>query len=323
MRGQFGFVTALGPQAYHIIRSSLLTVLLLDPLQGFRQRENTSIEDLREWSRELGAGDPEEISLEGMQFRCAGSAEFVTWIESFLSDRGAGRTQPREAGVTAAETVRRYRITAHAAGAPPVPAEMDIRIFDDPEQLEAALRQRHAEGSSVRLLSTYSRKWKTETAANPHALPAELMDFHERYEVSGQTRYWSRIWNFVPRGDYTWYVTGHPAGLIAGDPLAEVGCPYAVRGFDYDYVGILWLNDLLWRRGRWRVDPNAVEESGMMSLARAARREARTTGDGHATSELLYRVAQAYRILFTRALKGAYVWIPDQETRDHFASRLQ
>jgi len=33
-RGQYGFVVSLGPQAYHIIRSSLLTIFLLDPLQG-------------------------------------------------------------------------------------------------------------------------------------------------------------------------------------------------------------------------------------------------------------------------------------------------
>src|SRR5439155_10897454 len=30
--GQFGFATTLGPQAYHIIRTSLLSVFLLDPL---------------------------------------------------------------------------------------------------------------------------------------------------------------------------------------------------------------------------------------------------------------------------------------------------
>ena len=84
VRGQFGFVTSLGPLAYHIIRSSLLTVFLLDPQQAFRQRENTSLDDLREWSRELGAGEPEEISLDGVQFRCSGSPEFVAWLESFL-----------------------------------------------------------------------------------------------------------------------------------------------------------------------------------------------------------------------------------------------
>jgi len=50
-----------------------------------------------------------------------------------------------------------------------------------------------------------------------------------------------------------------------------VGCPYAVRGFDYDYVGILWLNDLVWDGGKWRVNPFAVEERGVMSLVMAAR----------------------------------------------------
>ena len=83
-RGQFGFAPTLGPQAYHIIRSSLITVFLLDPLQGFRQRENTTIQDLEIWSRELSAGEIEEVNLEGNQFRCAGSVELVNWIEAVL-----------------------------------------------------------------------------------------------------------------------------------------------------------------------------------------------------------------------------------------------
>ena len=349
-RGNFGFVTTLGPQAYHIIRSSILTVFLLDLLQGFRERENTSIDDLRKWSRELAAGELEEISLEGTQFRCAGSAEFVTWLESVLGGAEAGANKalarlwnpvlappiPKGAIVPSSakvlESVRELEV-AEAAGAyrvnaPPIAvpigrSRMDVRIFDNPEQLEAALRLRQVEGNSVRLLSSYSRKWKTKGAANPHALGPSLMDFHERYEVNGQKRVWSRVWNFVPRGgDYTWYVVAHPAGRIAQDPLCEVGCPYAVRGFDYDYVGILWLNDLMWRGNRWRVDPMAVEESGVKDLAAAARREFRREQDGPATSELLQSVVQAYRILFTRALKGAYIWIPDAETRAHLVSSL-
>src|SRR6202011_374094 len=58
-RGQFGFVTTLGPQAYHIIRTSQLTIFLLDPEQGFRERENTTVDDIKKWSQELGAGKPE------------------------------------------------------------------------------------------------------------------------------------------------------------------------------------------------------------------------------------------------------------------------
>jgi DUF2075 family protein len=322
-RGQFGFPTSLGPQAYHIIRSSLLTVFLLDPLQGFRQRENTGIDDLREWSRELGAGDPEEISLEGMQFRCAGSAEFVAWVDSVLRvPRQRGAPQPQGAFV-AREPARPYRVVS-LASAPAEPPRVDLRLFERPDQLEAALRERLAEGNSVRLLSTFSRRWRTAGAADPHALPPELRDFQESYEVDGETRIWSRVWNVLgPHDNYTWYVSAHGAGRIAHDPLCEVGCPYVVRGFDYDYVGILWLNDLVRREHRWQVDPMAVEETGFMPLVTAARNEAHRGAEGPATAQLLQRVTQAYRVLFTRALKGVYVWVPDTETRAHLASAIE
>ena len=96
--GQFGFAPTLGPQAYQIMRGSTRTVFFLDPAQGFRHRENTTLDDLRVWARELGAAEIIEISLEGVQFRCAGSTEYVAWLESFLSgaslerDRALART---------------------------------------------------------------------------------------------------------------------------------------------------------------------------------------------------------------------------------------
>jgi DUF2075 family protein len=306
-RGQFGFATTLGPQAYHIIRSSLITAFLLDPLQGFRQRENTSIPDIQKWATELGADGVDEISLEGNQFRCAGSVEFVSWVEGIL--RGDETASNRA-------LAKQWRKTGNAG--------LDFRLFDNPELWESELRERYEEGRSVRILASYCREWKTEGAAKPHALPPQLMDFHEPYQIASQTRYWSRIWNYIPKNgsDYTWYVSGHPASEIALDPLCEVGCPYAVRGFDYDYVGILWLNDLIWDGARWRVNPFAVEESGVSALTRAARDEAEKKQDGPATQELLERVAQAYRILFTRALKGVYVWVPDSGTRAHLSESV-
>src|SRR5207237_3573923 len=92
-RGQFGFVTTLGPQAYHIIRTSQLAIFLLDPEQGFRERENTAVDDIENWSQELGADKPEMINLEGAQFRCAGSAEYVNWLESVLQGAPPSRNQ--------------------------------------------------------------------------------------------------------------------------------------------------------------------------------------------------------------------------------------
>jgi DUF2075 family protein len=340
-RGQFGFATTLGPQAYHIIRTSQLTILLLDPDQGFRERENTTVDDIEKWSQELGAGKPEMIDLEGAQFRCAGSAEYVSWLESALQGAPASRNQVlasawqrRSVAETAANIINfgaelQKRELARAAEEEPpfrvvrrpyVPG-FEFKILDTPAELEQELRQRAQEGNSVRLLSSYSREWKTVDATTPHNLPASMQDFCETYVENGERKTWSRPWNFVPGGtDYTAFVRAAPGSKIAEDPLSEVGCPYAVRGFDYDYVGILWLDDLVWRDDHWKINAAAVQERGIAALARAARREGMQSGS--ATRELLQRTVQAYRILFTRALKGAYVWVPDSQTRNYLEDSL-
>jgi hypothetical protein len=328
-RGQFGFTTTLGPQAYHIIRTSQLTIFLLDPEQGFRERENTTLEDVAKWSRELGAGEPEQISLEGAQFRCAGSAEYVAWLESLLQGSPVSRNKvlatgwqepsvaEEEHGLRAAEKMPSFGSMRHRHI-----CSFEFKLVDTPAQLEEELRERAKEGDSVRLLSSYSREWKTVGLAAPHDLPAEMQDFSEAYVENGQRKIWSRVWNFVPGGgmDYTAFIRAVPGFRMAEDPLCEVGCPYAIRGFDYDYVGILWLNDLLWRDNHWEISADTVHERGMANLARQARRERTQTGP--ATRELLQRTLQAYRILFTRALKGLYVWVPDAETRNHVDQSL-
>jgi DUF2075 family protein len=213
-----------------------------------------------------------------------------------------------------------YRGLARS-GTMPTPSDgFDFKVFSEPESWEESLRQLHRQGNSVRLLASYAREWKTEGTAAPHDLPGEMMDFHEEYVVAGRKRYWSRIWNYVPQGtDYTWYVTGHPAGKIAADPFCEVGCPYAVRGFDYDYVGIIWLEDLIWVDGSWKAQTKFVKETGLTNLVSAAEKELVPGAD---TDELLIKVAQAYRILLSRALKGAYIWVPDHDTREYILRSL-
>jgi hypothetical protein len=60
-----------------------------------------------------------------------------------------------------------------------------------------------------------------------------------------------------------------------------------------------------------------------MALVTTARREAERNTEGPATVQLLQRVTQAYRVLFTRALKGVYIWVPSAETRAHLFSAIK
>jgi uncharacterized protein len=299
-RGQFGFAPTFGPLAWHVIRCSTVSIFLLDPEQGFRDRENTTFADIRRWAGEFGAEITEAISLTGAQFRCAGSPEFVEWLEGLLQGRPA-----QELGALASQWRKVF----------------DFHLADTPAALESALREKLAAGGSVRLLASYARRWKTKKAARPHGLRPSEQDFHEAYEEAGARRYWSKVWNFIPQNgtDYTWFIQAPPGSLMHDDPLCEVGCPYAVRGFDFDYIGVLWLKDLVWRTDAWRADPEHAHDTGLDRSVRAAKKE---RGAGPAHRKLVAALAQAYRILLTRGISGCVVWIEDAETRRYVESCL-
>jgi len=314
-RGQFGFVVAAGPQAYHIIRASEISVFFMDPEQSFRERETTRIEDIEGWAEELGADVVEVVSLEGHQFRCAGSVEYVDWAGRLLSNAPAETV--RETGFTP-RTIE-YR---QVADADDQPAGMECQVFGNPIEMERALRERVQDELSARFVSSYARPWATKGVEPPHGLPPQQKDFCESFVVDGIDTVWSKVWNYVPRGtDYTAFIQARSGTAMAADALTEVGCPYVVRGFDFDYIGLLWHSDLVWRGDRWQVQLDHVHESGLSRHLSRARKENDPDGPEHMA--LVEKVVQGYRILLTRARRGIYFWFEDEETKERLTACLR
>ena len=75
---------AAGPQAWHILRSSRVSIFLLDSSQSYRENETTTVESICEWASEFGIPNVGRISLADHQFRCGGSTEYVRWLETLL-----------------------------------------------------------------------------------------------------------------------------------------------------------------------------------------------------------------------------------------------
>jgi DUF2075 family protein len=105
------------------------------------------------------------------------------------------------------------------------------------------------------------------------------------------------------------------------NPLCEVGCPYVLRGFDFHYVGLLWLSDLVWRGDRWHVNLDQVHECAWR-LPMAAARNGKGRAKEEGTAEVIRRLQRGYRILLSRAMQGTLVWFEDAETRDHVEGML-
>lgn len=79
-----GWIMQAGPQAWHIIRSSRVSIFLMDSAQSYRENETTTADHITGWATEQGATAVERISLAGAQFRCGGSTEYVRWLETAL-----------------------------------------------------------------------------------------------------------------------------------------------------------------------------------------------------------------------------------------------
>jgi hypothetical protein len=188
--------------------------------------------------------------------------------------------------------------------------------------MEQRLRSRIGDGMTARILASYGRRWKTKGATDPHGQDPADMDFAIRCGATGPL--WCKPWNFVPRGeDYAAFVQALPHTRMGSDMLSEVGCPYVVRGFDWDYIGLLWLSDLVWRDDRWVADPSKTFETAWNKTLAAARRDVRAKRpDGAGLAELRNRLARGYRILLTRAIRGVYLWCEDDETRRHLNEAL-
>jgi uncharacterized protein len=89
----------------------------------------------------------------------------------------------------------------------------------------------------------------------------------------------------------------------------QVGCVYTAQGFEVDYVGVIFGRDLVYEpaTASWRGDP-------ARSFDPPVRR---------ATDNFARLVANTYRVLLTRGLKGCYVFFVDKDTEHFFKSRME
>lgn len=296
-----GWAMHAGPQAWHILRASKISVFLMDTAQSYRDNETTTADSIEALAREQGVTDLQRVSLADSQFRCSGSKEYLDWLEAILGLRSS------------VNVTTRWR--KHANG-----GTFGFEIATDPLELEDRLRTHLSTGESARIVASYSRPWKSQNLADPANVSATEWDFEIPYARNDRKHTWKRIWNFAPDQDYRLWVQAPPGSSMARDPLSEVGCPYVVRGFDFDHLGLLWTSDLVWRRDHWEFDPEFICDTAWKKSLAAARGPRATNAGRQA---LLDRLLRSYRILLSRAIRGIHVWFEDEETQDHVRKHLE
>ena len=260
------------PQIEELIKASKVTVFLVDDKQVVRPGEIGSSQYILEHAQRLNC-DIKDYDLK-VQFRCMGSEAFVSWVNNSL---GIERTP--------------HILWNGEEG-------FDFRIFPSPHSLETAIREKAAEGFTARLTAGFCWKWSRQTKRDGTL---------EEDVVIGDYR---RAWNARPEA--TRLAPGIPkATLWAYEPggIDQIGCIYTAQGFEFDYVGVIFGNDLVY-------DPDRQEWMG--ARANSYDSEVRRAGDSFA--EL---VKNTYRVLLSRGMKGCYVYFMDKGTERFFRSRAE
>lgn len=260
-------------QIDEIIRAAKVSVFFIDDRQVVRPDEIGSVDYIKESASAHKCKIIEFEELE-TQFRCNGSDGFVNWINNTLGIKRTANAIWNQNEET-----------------------FDFRIFDSPESLEQAIIEKNNQGYKARLTAGFC--WNWSEAKNDGTLVNDVVigDF-------------SRPWNAKPEAKKL--AADIPkATLWAHDPngLNQVGCIYTAQGFEFDYVGVIFGEDLIydlekqgWFGNRSKSADNTVKRS---------------------KENFIDLVKNTYRVLTTRGMKGCYVYFMDKSTELYFKSRIE
>jgi phage repressor protein C with HTH and peptisase S24 domain len=261
------------PQIQELIDASKVSVFFIDDRQVVRPGEVGSTQLIRQTAAANGCA-LEEHRLEA-QFRCQGSEAFVNWVDNTLDIQATATPiwdQSQES--------------------------FELRIVESPQALDELIRTRCAEGATARLTAGFCWPW-SKAPNDDGSLSQDV--------VIGEFK---RAWNAHPD------IKGlgnaiPPADLWAYEPggIDQLGCIYTAQGFEFDYVGVIWGEDLVYDLdgATWR----GRREKSCDTVVRR---------DGQKFSEL---VKNTYRTLLTRGLKGCYIYFLDKNTERFVRSRTE
>ncbi len=261
------------PQVEELIQAAKVSVFFIDDFQVVRPYEQGSTELIRETAKKY-TNEIFEFELR-TQFRCSGSDGYLNWLDNALGIR---------------ETVN-LMLTKKE--------KMDFRIFETPQNLYEEIKKKNAEHpNAARMVAGFCWPWSDPNPDGTLREDVVIGDFKMTWEAKSDARL--KVAPGIPR-----------AKLWAYDPhgVNQMGSIYTIQGFEFDYVGVVFGNDLVYdsQNDAWMGKPENSADA-------AVKRD---------KQNFVRYAKNAYRVLLTRGMMGCYVYFMDKATENYFRSRIQ
>ncbi|QUQ67929.1 hypothetical protein JJ691_56670 [Kutzneria sp. CA-103260] len=257
-------------QVEELIDVAKVPVFLLDEHQVVRPNEVGTQEYIEGTAVARGC-DVKVVRLEG-QFRCGGSVLYDEWVRRLL---GLSEKPPIVWSDLVAGTGDEYVVRTEGS-----PASLE----------EWLLGRMRGTDHTARIAAGFCWPW-----SEPKPNGRGGLRLVEDVAIGN----WKRPWN-TPDGKKV--DDAPPAALWASDPKGfnQVGCIYTAQGFEYDWAGVIFGEDLVIRDDQWVAQMDKSRDSAVK------RDEARF-------DEL---VRNTYKVLLTRGMHGVCLHSVDEKTNE-------
>jgi DUF2075 family protein len=256
-------------QVEELMDVSKVSVFFVDDLQVVRPGEVGSADLVREEAEDRGARIF-EYELKA-QFRCGGSEGFINWVTNTLGieDTANELWDPQE--------------------------EFDFRVFESPESLYEAIRTKAAEGLSARMMAGFCWPWSDARPDGTLVEDVAIGDFSAPWNAKSES---TGLKKGIPKSE-NW--------ATQDGGIDQIGCVYTAQGFEFEYAGVIFGTDLVYREGQGWIGQRENSEDRIV----------RNSAD-----DFVDLVKNTYRVLLTRGIRGCYVHFMDEETERYWQSRI-
>ena len=260
-------------QVMEIIRAAKLSVFFIDEDQRVTLKDIGTVDEIRRYAKMFGA-PVTEMELDS-QFRCSGSDGYMSWLDNILQIHETANLDLDD-GV----------------------GGFDFRVYDDPNELRAAIEERNEGNNRSRLVAGYCWDWMSKGK-----------DDTDVHDVTIPGTGFGMSWNLSNTG--TW--------AIDEGSINEIGCIHTCQGLEFDYVGVIIGDDMCYSDGA--VVTDASKRARTDQSLRGLKSSYPDPDEAYTVADRI--IKNTYKVLMTRGMKGCYVYCTDPGMAEHLRRGLQ
>jgi uncharacterized protein len=170
-----------------------------------------------------------------------------------------------------------------------------FKLLESPHDLFNEIKNRENEGFKARLLAGYAWDWTSDKNGNDCGQVPDVVIDEYNFRMPWNPHSNRELW------------------AVRSDGLNFIGCIHTSQGLEFDYVGVIFGNDLKYDPETGTVWADAVEykdAAGKKGLIQNKQ-------------ELCRLVKNIYKVLCSRGLKGCYVYCRDYNLQEYMKRRLR